>query len=147
MEAGQGGHIAAQRRFDVWAAGTAYERYMGRWSRTVAERFITWLGRADGLRWLDVGCGTGALTVATRCAPAALLGVDRSAGFAASARASATAGQGMFAVADARALPLPDTCCDVVVSGLVLNFLPLGGTGPKDRQGGGRSAVTVLSDL
>ncbi|MFD9486896.1 class I SAM-dependent methyltransferase [Streptomyces sp. NPDC059991] len=137
---GQAERIARDGRFDVWAAGTAYERYMGRWSRTVAERFVTWLGCADGLRWLDVGCGTGALTttVAARCGPAALLGVDRSAGFAASARAAATeahersaaarapkaADRAWFAVADARALPVPDASCDVVVSGLVLNFLP-----------------------
>ncbi|OAR22708.1 methyltransferase [Streptomyces sp. ERV7] len=129
----EGGHTGAERRFDIWAAGTAYERYMGRWSRTVAERFVAWLDRPDGLRWLDVGCGTGALTatVAARCGPAALLGVDRSAGFAASARgllaalhAPGDAARARFAVADARALPVPDASCDVAVSGLVLNFLP-----------------------
>ncbi|MEU4347725.1 methyltransferase domain-containing protein [Streptomyces sp. NPDC023838] len=132
MSGGQGERTGERERFDVWAAGTAYERYMGRWSRAVAERFVTWLGCAEGLRWLDVGCGTGALTatVAAHCGPAALLGVDRSAGFAASARGRSTAAHApgtasaRFAVADARALPVPDASCDVVVSGLVLNFLP-----------------------
>ena len=113
-----------EQRYDVWAAGDAYERYMGRWSRLVADGFVTWLGCGTGLRWLDVGCGSGALTaaVAGRCGPRTLLGVERSAGFVASARASAPA-PARFAVADARLLPVRDGVLDVVVSGLVLNFL------------------------
>ncbi|WP_371650127.1 MULTISPECIES: class I SAM-dependent methyltransferase [unclassified Streptomyces] len=151
---GQAEHIAQDRRFDVWAAGNAYERYMGRWSRTVAERFVTWLGCPDGLRWLDVGCGTGALTttVAARCGPAALLGVDRSAGFAASARGRfaaaqvpGTAARARFAVADAGALPVPDASCDVVVSGLVLNFLPGPGSALAEAVRVGRPGATVAA--
>ncbi|MER6313673.1 SAM-dependent methyltransferase, partial [Streptomyces sp. NPDC001581] len=53
-----------QRPPDVWAEGHAYERYMGRWSRQVAEVFVARLGAPSGLRWLDIGCGTGALTLA-----------------------------------------------------------------------------------
>ncbi|MEW5534765.1 class I SAM-dependent methyltransferase, partial [Streptomyces virginiae] len=76
---------------DVWAEGGAYERYMGRWSRRVAEVFVDRLDVPAGLRWLDVGCGTGALTaaVAARCRPRAVLGLDRSAGFLRAARAAA----------------------------------------------------------
>ncbi|WP_370414153.1 class I SAM-dependent methyltransferase [Streptomyces fradiae] len=109
---------------DVWASGEAYERYMGRWSRLVAARFTDWLDRPEGLRWLDVGCGTGALsaTVADRCRPRALLGVDLSEPFVRTARAQVPAGS--FAVADATALPVPDSAYDVAVSGLALNFLP-----------------------
>ncbi|MFG2877026.1 class I SAM-dependent methyltransferase [Streptomyces sp. NPDC048337] len=112
-----------EQRFDVWAAGDAYERYMGRWSRLVAEVFVARLGAGSGLRWLDVGCGTGALTavVAARCRPRALVGLDRSPGFVRAARAAAPA---RFAVADALALPVRDAACDAVVSGLALNFLP-----------------------
>lgn len=114
-----------KRRYDVWAAGDAYERYMGRWSRRVAEDFVGWLGCDPGARWLDVGCGTGALTatVADRCHPRTVVGLERSTAFATAARTTvpkATA----FALADARALPFPEAVFDVAVSGLMLNFLP-----------------------
>lgn len=114
-----------EQRFDVWAAGEAYERYMGRWSRLVADEFIARLGCADDLRWLDVGCGTGALTtrVAVRCRPRIVVGSDRSSGFIGSARACAPE-RAAFVVADASSLPVRDAGCDVAVSGLVLNFLP-----------------------
>jgi len=49
-------------RKDVWAAGDLYEPYVGRWSRVVAKEFLAWLAVPAGRRWLDVGCGTGALS-------------------------------------------------------------------------------------
>ncbi|WP_233288509.1 class I SAM-dependent methyltransferase [Streptomyces calvus] len=113
------------QRYDLWSAGAAYERYMGRWSRRVAEQFVAWLDADEGLRWLDVGCGAGGLTavVAARCRPRTVVGVDRSENFVAHARASASP-HAHFVVADAMALPVRDETCDAVVSGLVLNFLP-----------------------
>ena len=50
------------QRKDVWAAGDLYEPYVGRWSRLVARPFLDWLAVPEGRDWLDVGCGTGALT-------------------------------------------------------------------------------------
>ncbi|MCW2849388.1 MAG: methyltransferase [Marmoricola sp.] len=47
-----GGKEAAWR--DVWAHGDANERFMGRWSRLVAPRFLDWLACPAGLRWADV---------------------------------------------------------------------------------------------
>ncbi|MFJ6795122.1 class I SAM-dependent methyltransferase [Streptomyces sp. NPDC091268] len=117
----------------MWAAGDAYERYMGRWSRRVAREFTgrlrggDGLPCADGLRWLDVGCGTGALTgqVVDLRRPRSVLGVDRSAAFVATARDLLPGpGPASFAVADGRALPVREGSLDVVVSGLALNFLP-----------------------
>jgi SAM-dependent methyltransferase len=107
----------------MWASGDAYEPYMGRWSRLVAARFVDWLDPAPGARWLDVGCGTGALTgtVLAVARPAAVLGLDRSAGFLARARRLPGAALGR---ADATRLPARDASVDRVVSGLVLNFLP-----------------------
>ena len=46
-----------QIRFDD---GAAYERYMGTWSRLAGGALLEWLAPAAGLRWLDVGGGTGA---------------------------------------------------------------------------------------
>ena len=66
-----------------WASGDVYEPYVGRWSRLVAREFLAWLDAPARLDWLDVGCGTGALTeaVAQHCAPSRLAGIDPSAGF------------------------------------------------------------------
>jgi SAM-dependent methyltransferase len=109
---------------DVWAVGGAYEAYVGRWSRGVAAEFVGRLDRPAGGRWLDVGCGTGALTatVLALASPALALGIDRSRGFLAEAHARVPSAG--FAVADAAALPFPDGSFDAVVSGLALNFVP-----------------------
>ncbi|MFI5473578.1 class I SAM-dependent methyltransferase [Streptomyces cacaoi] len=114
-----------RERRDMWAVGDAYERYMGRWSRPVAEGFVAWLGCGDGLRWLDAGCGTGALTAAVtaRCRPSAVVALDRSAGFVVSARDTVPAPV-CWVRGDALSLPVRGRTCDVAVSGLALNFLP-----------------------
>jgi cyclopropane fatty-acyl-phospholipid synthase-like methyltransferase len=51
---------------DAWTAEEAHEEYGGRWSREAAARFVPWLDVPAGRRWLDVGCGTGALRVGRR---------------------------------------------------------------------------------
>jgi SAM-dependent methyltransferase len=115
------GEGAAER----WKSGDVYEPCVGRWSRLVAREFLAWLDPPVGLAWLDVGCGTGALTeaVAASCAPERLAGVDSSAGFLDFARrrlgARAELRQG-----DAQDLPFAASEFDRVVSGLVLNFVP-----------------------
>jgi SAM-dependent methyltransferase len=110
----------------VWAVGDAYEAYVGRWSRRVAAEFVRRLDVPAGRRWLDVGCGTGALTatVLMTAAPAHILGVDPSAGFLTAARDRGTDRRAAFSVGDARSLPLPARRFDVVVSGLAINFVP-----------------------
>lgn len=110
----------------VWASGGPYERYVGRWSRLVAPIFPARLGVAEGQRWLDVGCGTGALssTILRDCSPASVTGIDPSAGFLAVAQNHITDARAQFLVGDAAAIPLADGAADVVVSGLVLNFVP-----------------------
>lgn len=111
---------------DVWATGAAYEPYVGRWSRRVARAFLAWLAVPPGGRWLDVGCGTGALTqtILAQAAPAAVQGVDASAGFVAYAQAATPDPRATFAVEDAQALSAADATFDAAVSGLVLNFIP-----------------------
>jgi SAM-dependent methyltransferase len=109
---------------DVWESGNPYERYVGRWSREVAPRFLAWLGIPAGRKWLDVGCGTGALCAAIidRCAPAAVAGVEPSAGFLKAAKEN-LADRAALYQGSATAIPLGDASVDVVVSGLVLNFV------------------------
>lgn len=118
--------MADTARNDIWAQGTAYERYVGRWSRRIADEFLTWLAIQPGQSWLDVGCGTGALTqcILEQAAPARIVGVDSSESFVAHASARVTDGRVQFRVGDARALPVEDRSFDVVASGLVLNFVP-----------------------
>jgi SAM-dependent methyltransferase len=81
---------------------------------------------ADGGGGLDVGCGTGALsqTVLAAADPAVVVGIDPSVGYVAYARTQLPDRRARFVVADARRLPVGDARFDMVVSGLVLNFLP-----------------------
>lgn len=111
---------------DRWAGGDDYERYVGRWSRPVAERFLDWLAVPTDRRWVDVGCGTGALTgtIAQRRAPSAVIGIDPSAAFIAHASTALVDPRIRFATADASAMPIEDGWTDAIVAGLVLNFIP-----------------------
>jgi SAM-dependent methyltransferase len=107
-------------------AGDAYESFMGRWSRQVADLFLDWLAPAPALNWLDVGCGTGALSqaICRRLRPQSLIGCDPSPDFVSFARNSVTDCAATFVVAGADNLPAREGGFDVVASGLVLNFLP-----------------------
>jgi ubiquinone/menaquinone biosynthesis C-methylase UbiE len=111
---------------DLWRSGSGYEAYVGRWSRRVAYVFIDRLDVRPGSRWVDVGCGTGAVmqTVLMRCEPASILGVDRSETFLEVARSSIDDPRASFDVADGASIPLADDTVDAAVSGLVLNFVP-----------------------
>ena len=62
-------------RFDD---GAAYDRGMGVWSQLVGQVFLDWLAPITGLRWIDIGCGSGAFTelLARRSAPVELQGID-----------------------------------------------------------------------
>jgi len=111
---------------DAWAAGEAYEPYVGRWSRLVARRFLSWLAIPPAKGWLDVGCGTGALTetIIEGNAPARIDAIDPSPAYLTFARDRIPDGRARFLAADAESLPQPDQSTDVIVSGLALNFVP-----------------------
>jgi len=110
-------------RFDD---GAAYERYMGKWSRLVGETYLDWLAPKSGLRWLDVGCGSGAFTemLVERCAPVSVQGIDPSEGQLAYARKRPASRVAQFRQGDAMALPFPDNAFDAAVMPLVIFFVP-----------------------
>lgn len=108
----------------IWADGSLYEGYVGRWSRLVARQFVPWLGVRRDADWLDVGCGTGALTQAILdlAWPRAVTGVEPSEGFLKHARERIKGVR--FEVGEAQELPFDPDSFDAVGSGLVLNFVP-----------------------
>ena len=109
---------------DIWSQGDAYERFMGRWSRQVAPHFLEWLDQPEGLRWADVGSGSGALTasILELASPASVLGVDPSAAQVDHALDQVVDPRVTFSRGVAEDLPAGEF--DAVVSGLVLNFVP-----------------------
>ena len=120
--------MSTSARHDAWSAGENYERYMGRWSRLIAVRYLDWLSAPECATWLDLGCGTGALTqtILARCNPRSVVAIDQSAGFVAHARATTQDERARFEVGDAQKVPLPDASVDAAASALALNFVPDG---------------------
>jgi ubiquinone/menaquinone biosynthesis C-methylase UbiE len=98
---------------------------VGRWSQLVARELLSWLALPADLRWLDVGCGTGALSasILTYATPREVLGIDASDGYVAYAHQQVQDPRVRFEVGDARALPHKTGAFDAVASGLVLNFV------------------------
>ena len=114
-------------RHDAWQAGDSYDAYMGRWSRQLAPRFLDLLDLPGALDWVELGCGTGVLTAAIvdRCKPHSVVAIEPSEGFIAVAKRNVTVSNVTFRGGDASGLAaLPSASCDVVVAGLVLNFVP-----------------------
>ena len=111
---------------DVFNRAASYEPYVGRWSRQLAPLFLKWLGVASGGRWLDVGCGTGALTEAILATnkPSSVDGIDPSSAVIDHATKTIRDPRASFAVGNAMALGFADDSFDAVVAALVLNFVP-----------------------
>src|SRR4051794_9093195 len=107
--------------FDVSA--TAYDRFMGRYSRQLSPQLAELAGVQEGQRALDVGCGPGALTVelVERLGPSAVKAVDPSASFV-------DAMADRFPEVDverapAERLPFEDDAFDVALAQLVVPFM------------------------
>jgi SAM-dependent methyltransferase len=67
----------------MFSTGHAYDRFMGRWSRALAPRFVRFAAVRDGEAVLDVGSGTGALAAAVAAlAPSTTItGIDPAASY------------------------------------------------------------------
>jgi ubiquinone/menaquinone biosynthesis C-methylase UbiE len=101
----------------------AYDHYIGRYGPTLAGALIEFAGVEPGMRALDVGCGTGALTaaLADRLGVENVSGVDPSAPFVEACRARLPGAD--IEIAGAEQLPFADGAFDAVLSQLVLNFM------------------------
>jgi SAM-dependent methyltransferase len=111
---------------DQWAAGETYQGFMGRWSRLLAPRFVSWLSVRPDANWLDVGCGTGALAEAISAGahPASVVACDPSEPFIEYARRHHSDPRISFVVAGVGQLPSRPGGFDSVSSLLALNFFP-----------------------
>jgi SAM-dependent methyltransferase len=107
--------------------GVGYELQMGRWSRRLAPLFIDFAGIVGAEAVLDVGCGTGNLSVCLAQNPAigVVRGVDLSAAYIEHAKRQCGDARVIFEVGDACALPFRDAAFDHALSLLVLQFIPL----------------------
>jgi SAM-dependent methyltransferase len=110
---------------DKWTAGAAYQRWMGRWSRLLADEFLSWLALPPKSRWLDVCCGSGVLTeaIVKGCAPSRAAGVDASAQQIEFARSRHARPGVTFETGDALALPFAEASFDVAVCGLGIHYV------------------------
>lgn len=107
--------------FDVPA--DAYDRFMGRYSRTLAPQMADLAGIDGGQRALDVGCGPGALTsvLVDRLGADAVSAVDPSAPFVEAARARHPGVD--VRLANAEALPFAEAAFDATLAQLVVHFM------------------------
>lgn len=96
--------------YDSWTEGQSYEHYMGRWSRRVADEFLDWLKAPADADWLELGCGTGALTSAVlrHGFPKSILATDASEDFITHARQAIVDQRADFRTAVAQDLPVDD---------------------------------------
>src|SRR3569833_348053 len=111
----------------MFADAEAYERFMGRWSCLAAPVLLNFAALPERGRFLDVGCGTGALTfsIAERHPLAGVVGVDLSREYAAYASArNPFADRVRFETGNALRLPIADSRFDGAVSLLAFNFIP-----------------------
>jgi ubiquinone/menaquinone biosynthesis C-methylase UbiE len=106
--------------------GAAYDRLMAPWSRAAGKQFLDWLAVPAGLRWLDVGCGTGAFTelVLEQSGPRDVSAVDPAEDQIVHARTKPAAKRVSFRLAEAQKLPFADSEFDVAAMALVITFVP-----------------------
>lgn len=118
--------MPSDSKHDAWSMGDSYEHYMGRWSRKIAASYLEWLKPPAQVDWLEIGCGTGALTnaILAKADPKSVLATDQSEDFVKHAQKEIADPRAAFGQAQAQNLPAADASVDVVTSALVLNFVP-----------------------
>jgi SAM-dependent methyltransferase len=126
-------------------AASAYDRFMGRYSRPLAPLFADFAGVTSNQQALDVGCGPGALTgeLVDRVGAASVSAVDPSQSFV---TALVERHPGIEAHrAAAEALPFSDGSFDVVVAQLVVHFMADPIAGLREMSRVARPGATVAA--
>ena len=105
--------------------GAAYEVFLGRWTRRLAEPLLDFAEFLGSGRLLDVGCGTGSLAraMAVRWPARPVVGIDIAAPYIAFARAQAGLQNLALEVGNAAELPYADASFDGSAAQLALNFV------------------------
>jgi SAM-dependent methyltransferase len=114
--------------FDV--SDTSYDNFMGRYSARLAPAFADFAGVTAGQRVLDVGAGTGALTVELARREADVSAIEPAPSFVEALHArlpGADVRQG-----PAEELPWPDGSFDAALAQLVVTFMRDAPTGVKE---------------
>ena len=111
---------------DSWSSGDQYERYMGRWSNLISQKFLKWLDVPFDRIWLDIGCGTGSLTklILEKYQPKKVISIDSSSKFINFSKQSIISSKVHFQVGLAEKLEIESKSIDAIVSGIMINFVP-----------------------
>ena len=128
-------------------AGDKYDRFMGRYSRELAPRFMEFAGVHPGMTAVDVGCGPGALTerLVIELGAESVSAADPSEPFVAAATERAPGADVRQAAAEE--LPWGDDRFDAALSQLVVNFMRAADAGVSEmrrvvKPGGTAAACT-----
>lgn len=132
------------------AAAEKYDRFMGRYTRSLAPAFAEAAGVAAGKRVLDVGCGPGGLTgeLAGRVGADNVAAIDPAPQFAAACQERHPGADVREGVAEA--LPWPDDSFDVTLCSLVIAFMEDAGQGVREMHrvtGPGGTVAACMWDI
>jgi SAM-dependent methyltransferase len=101
-----------------------YEKFMARWRARLADPFLTFAGIKTGQRVLDVGCGTGTITLALAERGCSVVGVDASGAYLEGARRRRSHPAITYELGDAQGLAYPSGSFDACVSTLAIDVVP-----------------------
>jgi ubiquinone/menaquinone biosynthesis C-methylase UbiE len=130
---------------DFTSSAEKYDRFMGRYTRTLGPALADAAGVIGDMRVLDVGCGPGGLTeeLATRVGAENVAAIDPAPQFAAACRERQPGADVRVGVAED--LPWPDGGFDATLSSLVMAFMRDADRGVREMARVTRSGGTVAA--